>query len=130
MSKLEKRGGEIVLSSNGMRAVTLDERGDLHVLLPEGAQLLVLPSDSGLRLTEKAALPGGRGVQLEAARASPKPELRHLQPPTRFTCPRCGSHWFGSAKNADGTLDRLCHGCLEFRFNQRDDGLYFKEVPE
>jgi hypothetical protein len=44
-----------------------------------------------------------------------------------FTCPKCGSHFFGTSQTrAEGTI-RSCHGTTcTFSFNALDDHLYFK----
>lgn len=127
--KLKQQDGEILLASNGMRAVTVDDRGDLHVILPEGVQLLVIPADSGLRLREVDKLPRGRGLQLDTIRVTPKPTLGDCSN-QRFTCPECGSHKFGSSLGTNDRLTRFCHGrghTCKFRFSQDDDALYFKD---
>lgn len=49
-----------------------------------------------------------------------------------FMCPKCGSSYFGSAQNNDGTLTRHCHGDetgrCRFKFQDSDDWKYFKRV--
>lgn len=59
-------------------------------------------------------------------------EARVMKPSRKeFTCPECGSHYFGSGQVGDGALERKCHGELcAFRFHQRDDHLYFEDVDD
>jgi|GEM_PF-6291670 len=55
----------------------------------------------------------------------------------KFTCPSCGGSYFGSSLASDGTLNRQCQsygdgdpackGSCDFRWNERDDRLYFHE---
>jgi hypothetical protein len=59
-------------------------------------------------------------------------------PSTRFefTCPECGSHYWGSTHLSDGTLERMCHGftgdgtpgnaftACKFTWHERDDAKY------
>jgi hypothetical protein len=43
-----------------------------------------------------------------------------------FTCPKCGSHAFGSAE-VNGRYERMCHGFgCRFAFPDTEDHLYFK----
>ena len=51
----------------------------------------------------------------------------------KFNCPVCGSHFFGSSVNEDGSLQRNCHGYIKrercrFTFNEKDDSKYFVEI--
>ena len=44
-----------------------------------------------------------------------------------FTCPKCGSHTFGSAELPSGVFERVCHGFdCRFSFPSTDDHMYFK----
>ena len=126
MSKLINRDGKIVLASNGIEAVRLDEEG-LHVILPEGEALGVMVADSGLSLSFTHSNEKLFGVVAE--RTSPRPEFSVPAADLCFTCPRCGSHKFGSWGTA-GSLRRCCHGLdgdCRFGFHESDDHLYFKE---
>lgn len=48
-----------------------------------------------------------------------------------FTCPRCGSRYYGSSEGRPGTLWRWCHGrsatgvVCTFRFSLLDDWRHF-----
>lgn len=43
-----------------------------------------------------------------------------------FHCPKCGSSHFGSSMLSDNSLERLCHGCYRFTWNEREDDKYFR----
>lgn len=51
-----------------------------------------------------------------------------------FTCPKCGSHHWGSSRNVDGTWTRSCHGtdgslpCL-YTWHQDDDDAHGVAMP-
>lgn len=52
-----------------------------------------------------------------------------------FTCPRCGSHQFGSSVMPSGVLERQCHGYLAnapcgFSWTEGDDLLYMQPTGE
>lgn len=131
-AKLKTRDGEIVFGSNNMPAVTLDENGDLRVILPEGVRVFVFAADSGVRVGAQKLL-DGRGLELIAARRAPGPRLREPIRVSQFTCPKCGSHKFGSWQNGDGQMRRHCHGldgACDFTFHQRDDARYFEEIQK
>jgi hypothetical protein len=53
----------------------------------------------------------------------------------KFTCPKCGSHLFGSMTKKDGTLERSCHGdegsnYCGFTFPASDDAKYFTTAQD
>lgn len=44
-----------------------------------------------------------------------------------FICPKCRSQFYGSMVAKDGiTLERTCHGCYSFKWNQEEDWIHFK----
>jgi hypothetical protein len=50
-----------------------------------------------------------------------------------FTCPRCGSHHFGSAQVSEKplVLERICHGAgCGFRWLDKDDDRFFRGTGE
>lgn len=104
MNKLKIQNGEIVIASNDIRAVTLDDEGNLTVILPEGVRMLVMPADSGLR-TKADLLPGDHLLWVETTRVSPRPEID-----PHPLCYSCGEPWV-PAEGVDATVE-LCPRCV------------------
>lgn len=111
MSKLKVQNGDIVIASNGMRAVSLDDEGNLTVILPEGVRMLVIPADSGLR-TKVDLQPGDALLWVDTVRVSPRPEI---DPGTysstvdpRPLCVSCGGPWV-PAEGVGATVELCPH---------------------
>ena len=44
---------------------------------------------------------------------------------SKFICPICGSSYFGSSQNIDGTMTRYCHGIsCKFEWHDSQDEKY------